>query len=80
LEFSSYKVYEDGTVDSLVDLMPSFLGLAASKKRSAALFRELVEGKLLNHDESWTKTYVIGTEVFTKKILGWSSRSSDPPI
>jgi REP element-mobilizing transposase RayT len=80
-EFSSYRVYEDGAVDPLVDLMPSFLGLAAAKKRSAAMFRELVEGTLLNQDASWSKTYVIGTEVFTKKILGWTGQSSsDPPM
>lgn len=78
-EWSSYRVYEDGADDALVDLMPSFLGLAAGRKRSAAMLRELVDGAVLKQDDSWTRTHVIGTECFVKMTLGSSSPGQDPP-
>jgi len=78
-EWSSERIYEDGADDGLVDLMPSFLGLAANVKRCATHLRELVDGTLMKQDASWTKTYVIGTERFVKKTLGrYSSGFPDP--
>lgn len=78
-EWSSYRVYETGEDDALVDLMPSFLGLAANRRRCAAHLRELVDGAVLKHDPSWTRTHVIGTEGFVKMTLGAFGLGQDPP-
>jgi REP element-mobilizing transposase RayT len=79
-EWSSERIYEDGVDDGLVDLMPSFLGLAASLKRAAAHLRELVDGQLMKQDASWTGTYIIGTERFVKKVLGRYGPSPNDPL
>ena len=78
-EWSSYSVYEDGADDVLVDLMPSFLGLAANRKRCAAHLRELVDGTSAKQDESWSRTCVIGTEHFVKVTLAAFGMGNDPP-
>ena len=65
-EWSSYRVYDNGADDALVDLMPSFLGLAANKMRCAAHLRELVDGEVMKQDAGWTRNFVIGTEGFVK--------------
>lgn len=59
--------------------MPSFLGLAAGRKRCAALLRELVDGTVLKQDASRTRTHVIGTERFVKRTLGSFGLGRDPP-
>jgi REP element-mobilizing transposase RayT len=78
-EWSSYRVYEDGADDALVDLMPSFLGLAAGRKRCAAMLRELVDGAVLKQDGSWSKTWILGTDQFAKVTLRQFGFGQDPP-
>ena len=69
-EWSSLRVYEEGEPTTFVDLLPSFEGLARTRKRAAQMFAELVNGKLIKQDDSWTRGRVIGTEIFIKRILG----------
>jgi REP element-mobilizing transposase RayT len=78
-EWSSYRVYEDGADDMLVDLMPSFLGLAANRMRCAAHLRELVDGTILKQDESWTRGWIVGSEQFVKITLRNFGFGQDPP-
>ena len=67
-EYSSYSVYSDGADDDLVDLMPTFLGIAASRKRASANFREFVEGVLEPATPFWTKATVIGSPEFMSRF------------
>jgi len=67
-EYSSYSVYSDGVDDDLVDLMPTFLGIAASRKRASIRFREFVEGNLEAAAPFWTKTVVIGSVKFQNRF------------
>ena len=69
-EWSSFRVYEKGEHTMFVDLLPSFEGLARTRKRAAQMFTELVNGKLIAQDDGWTRSRVIGTEIFIKRILG----------
>ena len=69
-KWSSYGVYERGEPDMFIDLLPSFEGLARTRPRAAAIFAGLVDGEILKQDDSWTHTYIIGTEIFVKKLLG----------
>ena len=56
-------------------LLPSFEGLARTRKRAAQMFAELVDGAIVKQDDSWTRSRVIGTEIFVKRLLG---RPHDP--
>lgn len=69
-ERSSFRVYETGEQNMFVDFLPSFEGLARTRKRAAQMFAELVDGAIVKQDDSWTKNRVIGTEIFIKKTLG----------
>jgi len=78
--WSSYRVYETGEPNAFVDLLPSFEGLARTRQRAARIFAEMVNGIVEKQDDSWTRTRVIGTEQFVKKVLGWTGQSAaDPP-
>ena len=71
---------QPGTRHRSIDFLPSFEGLARTRKRAAQMFVELVEGVIVKQDDSWTRNRVIGTEVFVKKVLGWTSCTADPPL
>ena len=68
--WSSYRIYESGEPNVFVDLLPSFEGLARSRKRAAQMFAELVNGVIVKQDDGWTRSRIIGTEIFIKRILG----------
>jgi putative transposase len=69
-EWSSFRVYENGEPNMFVDLLPSFEGLARTRRRAAQMFAELVNGKIVKQDDGWTRSRVIGTEIFIKHIIG----------
>ena len=68
-EFSSYRVYEEGAMDALVDFMPGYLGMSACRLRRAVLFRDLVESRSMKRDTGWSNNYAIGSESFIRKML-----------
>ncbi len=74
--WSSYRVYADGEYDPVVDILPSFEGMSAEKKLRSRMFREMVEGRVMKKEESYTKSYILGDGLFVKKIL---TRITKPP-
>ena len=74
-EWSSSRVYETGEANMFVDFLPSFEGLARTRKRAAQMYAEMVNGQMVKQDDSWTRSRVIGTEIFVKRLLG---RPHDP--
>ena len=57
-EWSSYRFYENGEPNIFVDFLPSFEGLARTRRRAAQMITALVEGELVKQDDSWTRTRV----------------------
>jgi REP element-mobilizing transposase RayT len=86
--FDSFGVYKNGEPDGLVDLLPTFEGLASTRKRAAELFVEYCGAVQEKQNDSWTCSYVIGTGRFIKKVLrdnglapprGNGLAAADPP-
>jgi REP element-mobilizing transposase RayT len=79
--WSSYRVYESGEPNLFIDFLPSFEGLARTRKRAAQMFAELVDGVIVKQDDGWTRMRVIGTKLFVKRLLGHphDPLASDPP-
>jgi hypothetical protein len=69
-QWSSYRFYESGEQNMFVDFLPSFEGLAKTRKRAAQIFTDLVNQNIVSQDDGWTRNRVIGTETFIKHILG----------
>ncbi len=67
--WSSYKVYAEGKNDPLIDLLPSYLGLSASRRIASKMFRDMVEGVVMGRDEIWSKGYVIGDRDFVINVF-----------
>jgi REP element-mobilizing transposase RayT len=69
-QWSSYRFYESGEQDIFIDFLPSFEGLAKTRKRASQIFSRIVNEKIVTQDDGWTRNRVIGTETFIKRILG----------
>jgi hypothetical protein len=69
-QWSSYGFYESGEANMFIDFLPSFEGLAKTRKRASQIFAELVSQKIVAQDDGWTRNRVIGTEIFIKRTLG----------
>jgi hypothetical protein len=69
-QWSSYRFYESGEANMFIDFLPSFDGLAKTRKRASQIFSELVSQKIVAQDDGWTTNRVIGTEIFIKRTLG----------
>jgi hypothetical protein len=80
-EWSSYRFYESGEYNMFIDFLPSFDGLARTRKRSSQIFSELVNQAIVKQDDGWTRNRVIGTDVFIKMVLGAQHNplASSPP-
>jgi hypothetical protein len=79
--WSSYLLYETGELNPYVEFLPSFEGLARTRKRSAMIFAELVNHAIIPQDDGWTRNRVVGTEVFIKRVLGtlYDQIAAGPP-
>lgn len=79
-EFSSFGVYKKGEPDAVIDLLPSFEGLAATRKRAAEMFVEYCGAMQEKQNDCWTMNYAVGTERFVKKFLRENGLAAvDPP-
>jgi hypothetical protein len=80
-QWSSYRFYESGKKNMFIDFLPSFNGLARSKKRASQIFAELVNQAIVKQDNGWSCNRVIGTETFIRHILGTPQYppASSPP-
>jgi putative transposase len=67
--WSSYRVYADGVNDPIIDLLPTFEGLAAERRIAARLFREMVESHIVPKDRCWSNSLVIGDKSFVIDTL-----------
>ena len=68
-KWSSYRVYSEGEYNPIIDILPSYEGLSAERKKAARMFREMVDGVVGGKDEVRSKSLVIGEKAFVKKIL-----------
>jgi hypothetical protein len=80
-QWSSYRFYESGEQNMFIDFLPSFEGLAETRKRASQIFTELVNQKIVTQDDGWTRNRIIGSDAFIKWILGTPHNplASGPP-